>query len=251
MTRFLVAIPVFNEERYVRGVVGAVRRHAPHVLVVDDGSSDRTPEILAELGGVHVIRHGRNRGYGQSMIDAIRYAARQGFDWLITLDCDEQHEPARIPDFVREARRDDADIISGSRYLLAHPDDDEPPADRRRINQTINLLLEQTLGLQLSDSFCGFKALRVSAVAGLELDEAGYAFPLQFWVQAARAGLRVRELPVRRIYADPTRTFGGSLDDASSRLVHYVDVFLRAMRRPAPESVAPSASVVCGLTQTG
>lgn len=229
--RVLVTIPVYNEARYLRRVLAAVRRHARDILVIDDGSTDATPELLRHEPGVRTLTHLENRGYGQSLIDAFAFAAAHDYDWAVTLDCDEQHEPARIPAFIAAAARDDADVISGSRYLQAYPGDDPAPPDRLQINRTVNVLLEQILGLRLTDSFCGFKAHRVAAMRRLALDEPGYAFPLQFWVQCARAGLRIRELPVRRIYRDTSREFGGTLDDPAARLAHYLAVFVRELRR--------------------
>src|SRR6185503_15207738 len=110
------------------------------------------------------------------------------------------------------AARDDMDIVSGSRYLTEMPENTVPPQDRRFINYQITKMLNEELGLSLTDSFCGFKAYRVSAMARLPLTETGYAFPLQFWVQAVRQGLRICELAVPLIYVDPKRAFGGSLD---------------------------------------
>lgn len=242
--RYLIAIPVFNEEEYLARVLRAVRRHGRELLVIDDGSTDRTGEILAAARGIHVITHPENRGYGQSLIDAFEFAAAQGFDWIITLDCDEQHEPAHIPDFLEAIAAGAGDIISGSRYLGAFPGDDDAPPDRRRINETVNGLLEQLVGVRLTDSFCGFKAHRVSAMRRLRLDEPGYAFPLQFWVEAARAGLRIREIPVQRIYRDRSREFGGTLDDPAARLAHYLEVLVRELRRE-PLPAAPVAQHRC------
>ena len=102
------------------------------------------------------------------------------------------------------------------------------------------------LGLHLTDAFCGFKAHRVAPTHVLGLDEPGYAFPLQLWPRAARAGLRVTEIPVRLIYNDPTRHFGGSLDDPELRLQHYLQVLAREMIRPLPVAVQPSEHV-CDL----
>jgi glycosyltransferase involved in cell wall biosynthesis len=218
--RILVGIPVYNEQRYVAGVLEEVRRHARDVLVIDDGSTDETPMLLAAQK-VEVIRHAENRGYGRSMQDMLRWAKFDGFDWLITMDCDEQHEPAAIPNFVEAIRRDRCDVISGSRYLRRDEDDDAPPGDRRLINETITDELNTRLGLSLTDAFCGFKAYRVTACSALDLDVDGYDFPMQFWVQAVAAGLRIEELPVRLIYKDPTRSFGGPLDNPPSRLMHY------------------------------
>jgi dolichol-phosphate mannosyltransferase len=223
--RVLCAIPVFNEEQYVQRVLAQIRRFATDVLVVDDGSTDATPQILRRVSGIQVISHAENRGYGQSLIDAFKFAEANEYDWIITLDCDEQHEPSLIPRFIERAERDDVEVISGSRYLAPQPGDTAAPEDRRKINEQITDLLNETLGLSLTDAFCGFKAHRVSVMSRLSLSIPGYAFPLQFWVQVAHHGLRVCELPVPLIYHDPNRHFGGILDDPDSRLQHYRDVF--------------------------
>jgi len=236
--RALVAIPVFNEERYLSRVLAQVLRLTDDVVVVDDGSTDATAEILRRMPRIGVIHHPSNLGYGQSLMDAFQYARQHRYEWVITMDCDDQHEPARIPAFIERAERDNADIVSGSRYLTEIPGNTAAPADRRRINRTVTRMINKLLGLPLTDAFCGFKAHRVSAMERLCLSVQGYAFPLQFWVQAARHGLRVCELPVRLIYHDPSRHFGGRLDDPASRLQHYVDVLLAELRR-TPAGMRP------------
>ena len=222
--RTLITIPVFNEQTYVTRVLNEVRRYANEILVIDDGSTDETPLLLARQP-VEVIRHARNRGYGQCMIDAFRWAACYKFDWLITMDCDEQHEPASLPDFYRAMEEADADVISGSRYLRCDRDNDLPPPDRRAINTEMTRLFNERLGLGITDGFCGYKAYRVAALRKIEVDETGYAFPAQFWVQAVAHDLRVSEIPIRLIYNDPNRSFGGALDNAQNRLAHYRSVF--------------------------
>jgi dolichol-phosphate mannosyltransferase len=228
--RVLVGIPVYNEERHVARVVAQAHRYVEDILIVDDGSTDRTGDILSETPGVVILRHPENRGYGQSLIDAFQYACRHRYDWLITLDSDDQHEPARIPAFIERASQDDVDVVSGSRYLVDLPGNTPAPEDRRRINTRITPMLNRILGLSLTDAFCGFKEYRVEAVARLPLTVAGYAFPMQFWAQAAVQGLRIRELPVPLIYNDPNRSFGAELDDPGTRLRHYIDVFIESYR---------------------
>jgi dolichol-phosphate mannosyltransferase len=251
--QLLIAIPVYNEHKYVRTVLEKVKRYHDDILVIDDGSSDGTGQLLTELAAtsdIRLIRHPVNRGYGQSLIDAFCYADRHGYDWVITMDCDEQHEPEMIPEFIREIRSQQSppwDIISGSRYMQTRPDGDLPPGDRRAINATITALLNDLFGWNLTDSFCGFKAHRVAAMKNLHLTETGYAFPLQLWPLAHAAGLRVKEIPVRLIYNDPTRHFGGLLDDAAVRLQHYKDVLHRELRRikEQPQRQGIDRGLVC------
>ena len=197
--RTLLAIPVYNEQRYVEAVLSEVHRYADDVLVIDDGSTDDTPLLLARQP-VEVIRHAINRGYGRSMVDAFRWAMCYRYDWLITMDCDLQHEPASLPVFHEAIQLDDADVISGSRYMDSENDGDQPPADRRAINATMTAMVNDRLGLTITDAFCGFKAYRVSAVNKLSFDEAGYAFPLQFWVQAAAQGLASAQFNLGAMY---------------------------------------------------
>jgi dolichol-phosphate mannosyltransferase len=241
----LLGIPVYNEQAYVANVLGEVRQYADCVLVIDDGSTDGTPLLLARQY-VEVIRHAENRGYGRSMQDMLRWARFDGYDWLITMDCDEQHEPAAIPSFIDAIERGESDVISGSRYLRPAPGasahDDSPPEDRRAINATITAELNCRLGLSLTDAFCGFKAYRVSACDRLSLTVDGYDFPMQFWVQAAAHGLAIEELPVRLIYNDPSRSFGGPLDDPASRLAHYRRTMHEEIDRCA--ALLPSAATV-------
>jgi dolichol-phosphate mannosyltransferase len=252
--KILVAIPVYNEESTVRAVVNRVRAHADHVLLIDDGSTDGTAEAIEEVRkplGIDLIRHEGNVGYGRSLRSAFRRADEQGFDWIVTMDCDEQHEPDELPAFFDEIERTNADIISGSRYLDPTLDPvGEPPSSRRAINRTVTAEINDRLGLSLTDAFCGFKAHRVSALRALSLTEDGYAFPMQLWVQLVATGATITERAIRRIYNDPNRSFGGGLDDPEHRLLHYRGVMHReicahASRLPASAAEA-LLSPCCG-----
>jgi glycosyltransferase involved in cell wall biosynthesis len=227
----LIAIPVFNERKYVARVLDDVRRHHNQILFVDDCSTDGTGEFLIQQPGIHVVRHAVNQGYGRSIIDAFNFAHQNNYTWVITLDCDEQHEPSMIPAFMQALHTDKWDIVSGSRYTAESLSDDLAPTDRRAINATITTVLNDLFGWTLTDSFCGYKAHRISAMQRLKLDEPGYAFPLQLWPRANAEALRIQEISVRRIYNDPNRTFGGTLDDANRRLRHYLDVLKRELHR--------------------
>ncbi len=230
----LVAIPAHNEERSVDRVLPRVLQANLPVLVIDDGSTDSTAARAAHWP-VQLVRNAQNVGYGRVMQDILAWSAMRDFDWVITMDCDEQHEPEFLPEFVRAIHRDDADVISGSRYLRTHENDQEAPPDRSEINRIltaeINGHLEGAFAIPLTDSFCGFKAYRTRACDALRLDANGYEFPMQFWVQAAANRLRVREIAVPRIYLDATRSFGNGLDDPTRRLSVYRETLHRELSR--------------------
>ncbi len=242
--RALTALPVYNEVRHVDAVLDQVLLHSREVVVVDDGSTDGTAEHLARRDDIRLVTHPTNRGYGAALRTAFDYAADEGFDVLVTIDCDGQHEPQRIPRFV--AATEQADIVSGSRYLRRYPHDSRPPEARRRINAIVTDEVNRRLGLRLTDAFCGFKAYRVEAIQRLNLRNNGYAMPLELWVQAAYHGLRIIELPVPLIYLEEKRSFGGALDDAATRLEYYHLVLDASMAATGVAAGQLWAGTLCG-----
>ncbi len=233
----LVVMPLYNEEETLAQVVAEVKRHTDaRILVINDGSTDGSAAILSGIGGIEVITHAQNEGYGQSLIDGFRYAVDREFEVAVTIDCDLQHEPRMIPRFVDAAAR--FDIVSGSRY---HPDapgtQDPAPPDRQQINAEVTRIINELTGYRLTDAWCGFKAYRVSGLARMRLDERSYGLPLQVWIQAARLGLSVTEIPVPRIYKNPDRRFWGGLDDPAARRTYYLSIIDREMSRNAKDSL--------------
>lgn len=233
--RFLTALPVYNETETVCDVLDAVVKFSPHVLVVDDGSTDGSSEKLQGRSDIRLVTHSVNQGYGAALVSSFEYAIEHEFDVLVTIDCDGQHQPKRIQQFVTAIQSTGADIVSGSRYLKSFNSDTAPPIERRQINHAVTQTLNDRLGFGLTDAFCGFKAYRVEALKKLNIQETGYAMPLELWVQAACAKLSVVEVAVPRIYLDESRSFGGQLDQANVRLKHYHDVLNRAFKALPPD----------------
>ncbi len=242
--RSLVALPVYNEESHVVDVLREVQKYCDDILVVNDGSSDGTAKVLESLPEIKVLHHAENQGYGAALKTAFDYAAEQNYDAIVTIDCDGQHEPRLIPELIQHLfpeNPEPVDIVSGSRYLKAFEGDSVPPEDRQQVNKHITEILNDRLGLSLTDSFCGFKSYRVKALQQIDVTEFGYAMPMQFWPQAVSAGLNIIEFPVPLVYLEEERSFGGSLDDSNIRLKYYLEV----LERELPSSNAPSDQHKC------
>ena len=232
-SRTLTAVPVYNEVQHVAGVIEELRQHVDNVLIVDDGSSDGTSDVLRKIDGVRVERHSPNAGYGAALRTAFNFAVRNDFDTLVTIDCDGQHQPHLVTQIAAQLSDPNrpADLVSGSRYLREFEQDSPPPEDRREINRRITACLNEKLGLTLTDAFCGFKAYRVDALRDLDITVPGYAMPLQLWIQAASQNWVIEEFAVPRIYLPEERSFGDSLDDAGARLRYYLSVMNEELER--------------------
>src|SRR5271168_5407057 len=130
--RCLTALPVYNEARHIPDVLAEVRRYSQDVLVVNDGSSDDTPNVLAREPGITVVTHPHNMGYGAALRTAFEYATAHQYDVLVTIDCDGQHQPRIIPELaaaVLPAGGEPIDIVSGSRYLKTFDGNSRPPEE--------------------------------------------------------------------------------------------------------------------------
>lgn len=191
MASLAVIVPAYNQAAQLRALLP---RLPGTVLVVDDGSTDETALATSQ---VEVIRFSRQRGYGSALQAGFAWALEHGFERVVTLDGDGQHDPEELPRLLAV----DTDIVSGSRFLPESPRRGvEPPAQRQSVNRAVLACLNALTGWSLTDAFCGFKAYRTESLRRLDLTEPGYGMPLQLWLQAHRAGLSVREVPVTCIY---------------------------------------------------
>jgi glycosyltransferase involved in cell wall biosynthesis len=246
--RVLTALPVYNEERHLVEVLDSVKQYAQDILVVDDGSSDATGEVLSSIDGIVVRTHEVNQGYGAALRTAFCYAIENDYDIVVTIDCDGQHEPSLIPKIAAEVfpeHGEPFDIVSGSRYLKKFDAASIPPEDRRRVNVEITKRINELFDFGITDAFCGFKAYRTLPLERLRITELGYAMPLQLWVQSHRLGFRLTEFPVPLVYLDEERSFGGSLDDTNRRLSYYRQVLDRELAEFAVNEPTNSAQTMC------
>ena len=200
----------------------------------------------------HQVQVSLRKGMNRLLITAFAFALANDYDVLVTMDCDGQHEPSRIPVLLEALHA--CDIVSASRYLRDFRQDTPAPTDRFAINRTVTREINERYGLNITDAFCGFKAYRREALAKLRITETGWGMPLQLWVQAVRLDLRIAEIGVPRIYLDPKRAFGGMLNDAEARLAYYRRVLASAENDSLPEvgqAVAEYASPPCEMAWFG
>ena len=202
----LILIPAFNEAAHIGKVVAQVRKFGySHIVVIDDGSSDNTSGV-AKRAGANVLRHIVNRGPGAATETGLQYAREHtGFEFVITMDGDEQHDPKDI-DILLEALIDKkADIAIGNRFLLGN---NYIPRARVIFNGIANLVTFFFSWKWVSDTQSGLKAIRSSALDFLCIHLDGYEFCSEIIIKARRHKLMLIEVPVHVSYSEESMKKG-------------------------------------------
>jgi glycosyltransferase involved in cell wall biosynthesis len=184
-------LPAYNEEMSIGSVVLLASSYADRVIVIDDGSSDRTAEVAASAGA-EVVVHSVNMGKGMAFKTG--FAAAEGADIIVTMDSDGQHNPADIPKLVAPILKGEADMVNGSRYLdgciTGTP-------TYRRIGQTIlDRATVLNSGVKITDSQSGFRAFSASIKDVFRFTANGMAIESEMLADAGRYKLRVKEVPI-------------------------------------------------------
>ena len=190
----LAIIPAYNEASSITTVVSAVLTHLP-VLVVDDGSRDETA-TLAEAAGGRVLRQVPNQGKGRALRAGFRQALEEGYDAVLTLDADGQHDPAEIPLFVQAFRQEQVHLVIGQRRF------NEMPFSRRLANTLGTALFSWAMRQPVYDNQSGYRLISRQVMQScLASQEEGFEFEVEMIVTCARQGLKLAWVPIRTIYA--------------------------------------------------
>jgi glycosyltransferase involved in cell wall biosynthesis len=188
-----VILPAFNEEVSIGSVVLLTRVHADNVIVIDDGSSDRTAEI-ARKAGAEVVQHETNKGKGAALKTGFAAADGLGADIIVTMDSDGQHDPAEIPKLVDPIIKGEADMVNGSRYLNGL--DKNTPAYRRVGQNILDRATNLNSGLQITDSQSGFRAFSASTKDTFRFKAQGMAIESEMLADVGKSGLRIAEVEI-------------------------------------------------------
>ncbi len=234
---YLAVVPAYNEAATVAGVVLAVREAVPFfdILVVDDGSTDATAAEAA-AAGASVVRHPFNLGIGGAVQSGFAYALANGYDYLVQIDGDGQHEPRHVPDLMRAMQEDPrVDVVCGSRFLRA--DFEYPaPVSRRTGIHIFAFLLSRIVGQPISDPTSGFRLYNRRAIELFARDYPHDYPEVEAVLVLHHHRLRMREVPVRMYLRE-----GGLSSITSGKSAYYMLKVLLAIgvglfrARPVPE----------------
>ncbi len=188
--KIISIIPAFNEHATVFDVVHGARKYSNRVLVIDDGSTDKTVERAKDAGAI-ILNHQHNEGQGRAIITGFKYALENKADIVIILDADGQHDPKDIPKLLEPIISGKAELVSGSRFLGSC----EGIPKIKLMGIKFFSAIVRLMGYKITDLTCGFRALTVGAINKLELKEAQYC-GAEIIMQALKKGINVVEVPV-------------------------------------------------------
>ncbi|HEV2995148.1 MAG TPA: glycosyltransferase family 2 protein [Chthoniobacterales bacterium] len=190
-------IPAYHEEKHIGEVVLRTRAHLDHVLVVDDGSMDKTAEH-ARVAGAEVIVHPQNRGKGESIKTGLRRWLDRQFDFVIVLDADGQHPPEEIDRFLRLAASDSAALLIGNRMN----DVARMPRLRRMVNRYMSKKISRVCGQEIPDTQCGFRMLHRQLIQEVLGGTARFDYETEMLFIASRKNFRIESVPISTVYSD-------------------------------------------------
>jgi len=195
--RVAVIAPAYNPAQRLLEVISGIAKYVPltDILVVADGSSDRTALVAKDCGAI-VPRHAKNLGKGAALKTGLAFALAQGYDAVLTIDADGQHDPRLIPAFLRAQRETAADILIGSRTHNRSP----MPLDRRCSNALTSLVLSIRAGCRIPDSQSGFRLMRTWMLRHLPLENNGYQMESELLIRARTKKASTASIPTSTLY---------------------------------------------------
>jgi glycosyltransferase involved in cell wall biosynthesis len=191
----VVGIPCYNEEVAIGSIVLRASQYADQVVVLDDGSTDKTAEV-ARLAGARVLVHDVNMGKGAALRDLFQYATQAGFDIIVIIDGDGQHNPDDIPELVGPLLRDEADVVNGSRYLSGEAG--TTPRYRRFGQVVLDRVIHLGLNgnITITDTQSGFRAFSIKTAPFFKFNSDELTIDSEMLMDAANAQLRIKEVNI-------------------------------------------------------
>ena len=258
----LLLIPCFNEEENIEHIIEHLRKVKRNlqertefnleILIINDGSTDRTKQILECINCdslFKIVNFDENKGYGYTLIRGFKYAKELKYSWIITFDMDGQHEPECLYKFINLILENPPEqIISGSRYKNANHYWQNPWKDRFLVNTIITGILN-TLGFSITDAFCGLKAYECNAINDLELNVKGYEIPIEIWIKSMKKGYKIVEKGVPVIYKDRDAILKNAKESflfkkGEERIEKYIQLIEALLNKPLKTKISMFESIL-------
>ncbi|PIR66396.1 MAG: glycosyltransferase family 2 protein [Parcubacteria group bacterium CG10_big_fil_rev_8_21_14_0_10_36_14] len=204
-----VIIPAYNEASVIADTIRDVQKFYKDIVVVDDGSKDKTSKI-AEIAGVKVLRHILNRGQGAALRTGINYALKQGADVVVTYDADGQFEAEEISRLCHPVINGKCDVVLGSRFLSGN----RIPLFKKIILKSAILFTRAITGLRLTDTHNGFRIMNRKAAEQIKIRQDRMAHASEIVHEIARLKLSYKELPITVKYTIYSKRKGQRLSGA-------------------------------------
>lgn len=217
MASIVAIIPAYNEEEALADVIAKTSKYVDRVIIVNDGSADRTADVATE-SGAELINHPTNLGKGEALKSGFEAITDDSI--IVTIDGDGQHNPDEIPIILKPIMEDGADLVNGSRYLYGH--EENTPAYRRVGQRVLDIATNVSAGIKVTDSQSGFRAFSPKARNCFRFKDTGFGIESEMLVDAAEAGLKIVEVPITVRY-----DVDGSTKDP---VTHGVGVLLKIMK---------------------
>ena len=222
--KFCVIIPAFHEESRIAAVVRAVREQGLDVVVIDDGSGDRTA-AEAEAAGARVIVHPQNMGKGVALNTGFEYAREHGFHAVITMDADGQHAPAEAPKFIEAYVRTGVPVLIGNRMA----DVENMPRIRLWTNRFMSWILSRVMGQYVPDTQCGYRLYRCDVLPFVSARAERFAAESEVLLHIASRGIRMDSVRISTIYGDEKSKINPFTD--TFRFISMILRYRRELRR--------------------
>ena len=200
--KITVGIPAFNEAKNIATIITELKKITDSIVVCDDGSSDLTADISEKLG-VTVIKHKKNMGYGAAINSIFKKCVEINSDILVTFDADGQHRIVDLEKVLQPIKKNQADIVIGSRFL----DNKSDVPNYRKVGiKIITKVTNASIKKKLTDSQSGFRAYNRQVLTQINPSDVGMGISTEILIKASGQGLRITEVPIKILYSGNTST---------------------------------------------
>ncbi len=215
--KLCVVIPTFNEEKTITDLIRRIRLVGLNVVIIDDGSLDGTYNAVKNFGSeVVLIKNPVNLGKGASLLKGFQFALDNGYDGVITMDGDGQHDPQDIPFFTRLAQYSDSAVIIGNRMAKTK----NMPLLRLLTNKFMSWLISMVAKQKIPDTQCGFRLIKSNVLKSVTLNTGKFETESEILIRAARLGFRIESVPINTIYAGEKSSINPFLD--TIRFIRFI-----------------------------